>query len=573
MREQTDVYQLYQDGLDYKNTIGYFTKCDLHWSFYNSQQWRGIAAKDLPKVTLNTIKQTIDYKVASIMSQNIAIVYSADNLNEIQGDYDTPEDIEKADKLKSYTELLTNIVKKKWEKEKMIKKTREALLNGGVTGDLCFYTYWNPNKNTNQLEQGDFCTDVIDGGNVFFANPNTIDVQNQDWIILAGRDSVKNLRKEAEEAGMSKDEVEMITGDEDNEYQTGTYGKIEMNNHRSEGKATYIIKFWKENGTVMWSKSTRYADIRKAVDMGIKRYPVDYANWGTVKNSMHGMSDAEGLIDNQISINQLHALTILWMRNNAFGKTLYDKTRIQAWSNSVTAAIGVEGDLTGAVQQLQAGNFNQAIVNYASLLMQLTKDVSGANDSALGQVDPKNTSAIAVSIKQSSIPLENIQANVYQLTEDWALTAGEFIMSKYNKRKVQIDVDGKNMMVDYEKPQEDIMLNVRVDVGPSSYFSETAGQQTLDNLFMQGKITDIQYYERMKKFNIIPDVEGLIEDIKEAQEAQKAQMQQQAQQQAEPDVNAIVSQMSPEIRARFEQLPQEQQQAFIQEFMKSQNMQ
>lgn len=551
--EFTDTYQEYQDGLDYKNKISYFAKSDLHWSFYNSQHWRGINAKDLPKITLNITKQSPDYKVAAIMSQNISINYGAENYE------DEPEDameVEKNTNIKDYTEMLTQIVKMKWEKDKMTPKLREALLNGAVTGDMCFYVYWNPNIETGQLEKGDFCTDVVDGANVFFSNPNVKDVESQDWIILSGRDTVKNLKREAKAAGMPQEEVDKISGDSDYEYQPGKYGKIEMNYQRSEGKATYLIKFWKENGTVMWSKCTRYTEVRKATDLGVRKYPIAYNNWGTIKNSMHGMSDVEGLIDNQISINQLHALVVEFMRKNAFGKTFIDRTKVSGYSNSVSGYIEVDGDLSQAVWQSQPGIFNQAIVNYAQILMQTTKDINGVNDTALGQVDPKNTSAIAVSIKQSSIPLENVQANVYQMVEDWAAIAGEFIMSKYNDRKVQIKEKSAYKLVNYKKPKEDVLLNVRIDVGPSTYFNEIAGQQSLDNLFQMGKITDLQYYERMKKFNIIPDVDGLIEDIKKQQENGMAGAAQQ-----------IISQMSPQELQQFEMLPPEQQQAYLQQIM------
>ena len=165
------------------------------------------------------------------------------------------------------------------------------------------------------------------------------------------------------------------------------------------------------------------------------------------------------------------------------------------------------------------------------MLMQTTKDVMGANDSALGNVDPKNTSAIAVTVKQSSIPLENIQSNLYQLIEEWAMICAKFVMAKYNDRAIPVDVEGKTVMVQYDKPESEILMSVQIDVGPSSYWSEIAGKDTLDNLFAMGKITDVQYYERMKKLNIIPDIQGLIEDAKKLAEEQKqiAMMQQQMQ--------------------------------------------
>lgn len=559
MRESTDVFKLYQDGIDYNTRTNFYSKVDLHWDFYNAKQWRGIKSEGLPKVQVNICRQSVDYKVASIMSQNIAISYDAENVTEYEGD----EEYQKQENQRMFASMITDVVKLKWEKLKMNKKIRQALMDGAIAGDMCLYSYWDATKETGQLEKGDVETMVIDSTNVFFADANTPDVSRQEWIIISGRDSVLNLKAEAKKNKISQDDIDAITGDDDTEYQAGSSGKIEMDG--GDGKCTYLIKFWKDGGTVKWCKKTKFATIVKEQDLGIKDYPINFVNWSIVKGSMHGMSDIEGIIDNQISINQMHAMIVTWMRRNAFGKTVYDSTRLTSWSNSVTAAIPVQGDVSGVVQQLQGGNFNQAIATYTQMLTSATKDVNGVNDAALGQVNPTNTSAIIATVKQASIPLENVQANVYQLVEDWALTIAQLIVAKYNKRNVQrrAKINGQDVVVmtQYEKPSENLLLNVRIDVGPSSYFSEVAGQQTLDNLYMNGKIDDIQYFERMKKFNVIPDVEGIIEDKKMLLE--QAQAQQQQAQEAMP-------QMSPEMQAQFNSLPQEQQDALLQQFLATQ---
>jgi hypothetical protein len=68
---------------------------------------------------------------------------------------------------------------------------------------------------------------------------------------------------------------------------------------------------------------------------------------------------------------------------------------------------------------------------------------------------------------------------------------------------------------------------IKIDVGPSSYWSEMASVETLSNLFKEGKITDIQYFERLPE-GYITDKQGIIDDIKAMmeQQAQMAQAQQ-----------------------------------------------
>ena len=54
-----------------------------------------------------------------------------------------------------------------------------------------------------------------------------------------------------------------------------------------------------------------------------------------------------------------------------------------------------------------------------------------------------------------------------------------------------------------------IPCSVELDVGASSYWSEIASMQTLDNLLMQGKISTVEYLKRLPAGQIT-DRESLI---------------------------------------------------------------
>lgn len=515
-KDMTDDFKKYIQGIDYKTRLDYFVKSNLFWAFYNGDQWRGINTKGRAKITHNICKVAIDYKVANIMSRKVGINYRAENIADEPDETDVVSQEKKA-----FAEFMTNTVKLRWEKDKMDSLIREMLTDGGVVGDMCLYVYWDKNKETGQPEKGDYCTSITDASNVIFGNPNTPKVKGQPWIILSGRDTVKNLKAEAKANGAKIEEIESISGDNDTEYQVGEYGRIEMDTNDDDAKCSYVIKFWMVKDSVHWSKKTKFCTIVPDMDMGIKEYPVAYANWRTVKNSMHGMGELRGMIDNQIAINQMDSLIVEWMRRNAFGKTVYDRTRIANWTNDVATAIPADGDVTGIVYQLQAGNFNEAIVSFSNMLMQKTKDNMGINDTVLGNTNPDNMGAIIATTKQSAIPLENVQANLYQLVEDWAGIVAEFVQANYNQRQVPYDQDGKQVIGQYQKPEGEMMLSVSVDVGPSSYYNELVGQQALDNLFNTDKITPAQYFARVKEFNIIPDCEGLEKDAIEAEEMAK----------------------------------------------------
>jgi hypothetical protein len=74
---------------------------------------------------------------------------------------------------------------------------------------------------------------------------------------------------------------------------------------------------------------------------------------------------------------------------------------------------------------------------------------------------------------------------------------------------------------DFGKELNDLPMVIKLDVGASSYWSEIAAMQTLDNLLMQKQITILDYLERVPS-GYIPKKQELIDALKEAQAAQAA---------------------------------------------------
>lgn len=528
--ENTKEWDQYESGQEYNTKLNYYSKTDLNWRFYNDKQWVGIKDNGLPKYTFNICKSAINYFIAFVCSQKVKMQYSAENIPDETQD---PQEMQ----TKDFTKLMSNMAELKWEKDKMDSKLRKLMLDGAVSGDFAAHVYWDSKKETGQNEKGDFETEIVDGVNVMFGNPNNPIVEKQPYILVTGRELVETLKNEAKENGAPQELIDSIQPDDDNSHQAGQLGKIELEVKDGTGKCNYIIKYWKDfKGEVFWNKSTKSCPIRKDVSLGVKKYPVAWGNWESMKNSYHGNSAIEGIIDNQIGINQLFAMVAYWMRMSAFGKVVYDKSRISAWSNKIGQAIGSDGSPTDIVYQLQAGNFNQAIITIIDMAIKYTKEFIGANDTLLGQVNPEQASGTAIisTAKQASMPLGNIQGARDQFVEDLGLIWGEFFLKKYKSRKVSYKQDSKIMTGQYNTDgMESILLNCSVDVGPSSYWSEIAGLQALDNLLKSKEINKLQYFERVAKMNIIPDCQGLIKDAQAEMDmmAQQAQQQQAMQQQ------------------------------------------
>ena len=138
-------------------------------------------------------------------------------------------------------------------------------------------------------------------------------------------------------------------------------------------------------------------------------------------------------------------------------------------------------------------------MQFMQWFMQTTKDMAGANESALGEANPTNTSAIIVNSKNAVVPLSSIKRRFYQYVEDIGLIWLDFFTSKYIDypvRNLTIQREGKTVIEQIDTSLlKDIKLRLKIDVGPSNMWSEAAEIQTLDNLLQQQMISFIEYLE------------------------------------------------------------------------------
>lgn len=574
----TEDFKLYEKGLDYNRKLrpDYYKTIDTNEAFYAGDQWRGVKANGLSTPVFNIFKQIIDHKIAMILSQKVTMKFTVEN---VADDTEDPNEQEMQKKV----EMLNHKCEEKWEKDKLDTMLRDLLLDGANTGDYCVYVYWDKNKDTKQsygitVDEitgetipvpiiGDFVNEIVDGSNVMFGNPNDRRVESQPYILIAGRDLVSKLREEARANGIPEEEVQKIVGDNEYNEQPGDRGKIELDYEGGEGKCNYIIKLWKQDGVIHHRKSTKYAMIYKDVATKQKRYPVAWGNWQRRKNSYHGQAEGTGIVDNQIAINQLYAMIIYYLKLTAYGKVIYDSTRIAAWDNRIGAAIPVAGDITNAVMQLQPGQLNQMVVAFAENIIKTTKDLSGANEAALGNINPENASGKSIIATQqaSAIPLDNIKENLYQFVEDLGLIWADFIQAYYEvPRKISYTEKGVTKVGEINgQDYTDIPLSLKIDVGPSNYWSEITSVQTLDNLLANNRITFLQYLERIPD-GYITDKQGLIDYLKE-QEAQQAM---QANQNAQYEQMAQwLDGQPPEVQARIKSLPPQQMEQEVMRMM------
>ena len=348
MKEITNkAWRQYEAGKSHKRRIGLYETVRRNEAFYRGEQWTGGEGGNLPKPVFNMIKRVMDYLVCSVASADLSVRFTDENMPFI-GEEDKKT-------VSSLLSTLTSNAAYRWESCGMDAKLTAILTDAAISGDGAFYCYWDADARGTGEYGGDIVTDVIDAVNLFPADVNKADIQSQEYLIISGRSSVASLRAEAERSGVNEDDYMKIVRDDDLDNQSGALGRYELEGE-DEAKATFIIKFWREDGRVCFEKSTKECVIRRA-RTDCRLYPVAYFNWSPAKNSFHGVSPVTSMIPNQRFVNRAYAMAMKHMTDTAFSKVIYDKSKIPEWSNEVGEAIAAMGggNISDAVSVVGTG--------------------------------------------------------------------------------------------------------------------------------------------------------------------------------------------------------------------------
>jgi hypothetical protein len=517
----SQVQAEYKDGLSYKKQQGYLD----HWSTYErfraGDQWPKATdrTKDLPRPVFNVIDQIQAHKVSSVMNENIKMVFSAmetaPQTDPTTGQPTEDPEIQAAD-------LFTRYADASWERIKQDDLNEEALDSASNTGTCIWHYYWDASKfGGNKLKWvGEMEGEIIDPVNFFPSNPQQRDVQKQQYIIITHRDDVKHIQEEAKNNGVSQELVALITPDKDTQDQAYDMAKDEIT---SSKKATIITKYWRENGYIYFLKVCGNVVVKSKTNTNRKLYPLEVMQWKRRKKSIFGVGDTEGLIPNQKSINFLIAMQILSVQNTGWPKMLIKREFIRQNPTNVPGEILVDSGPPGSwnAQYMVPGMISQAASGLVESILQYTKEVSGANESAMGEQVSAQLNAAAISLlqKQSGIPIESIRRRFYQSMENIARIWEEFFKVNYNTTRM-VTVKDENQdpyTTQFNGSQfQDTQMELKIDIGPATGYSETMVMNTLDKFYDKGDI-DISMYLKYVPANVAPFKERMLKDIQENQ--------------------------------------------------------
>jgi len=587
------VQQQYKDGLSYKKQQGYLDNWAQYERFRGGDQWPRTTnrTKDLPRPVFNVIEQIQSHKVSSVMNENIKMVFTATESEENEPEFQTAD-------------TFTRFADATWERLKQNELNEESLDSSSNIGTGIWHYYWDNSKMGGKKLAyiGELCGEVIDAVNFFPGNPQQRLVQKQPYIIITHRDEVDNVRREAEENKLSPELIALIKPDSDTEDQAYDMAKDEITGSK---KITVLTKYYKKNDLIHFTKVAGNVVIKQETNTNMKLYPIEVMQWKRRKKSIFGIGDTEGLIPNQKSINFLIAMQILSVQNTGWPRMLLKKEFIRQNPSNTPGEILVDGSPPGqwGAQYMQPGNISGHAQALVDSIMTYTKEVSGANESAMGEQisSDLNASAIMMLQKAAGIPIESIKRRFYQSMEGVGRIWLEFWKVYYNTDRaitIKDDEEEEYTTVLNGSKFADVEMDLKIDIGPSSSYSETLMMSSLDKLFDMQQIT-LEDYLQFAPRNVIPFKDRLLKKVQERQEQQAVmqqeqqmmqqeqtmmqqqqeqqamgeqqmmQQQQEAQTQAEEEANKphpfdqILSQMAQHEQQAFKKLPPQEQQAIM----------
>ena len=529
--KETEVWALYEKGRNYHRMTNIYTDTDRNYRMYNGNQWHGAKLGDVEPVQKNFIKPIVKYKVGVIHDNLYAINYSSQN-------FENKEFRQQAEKI---CEMLNKKAARIWEKDKLDFKGRRITKDAAINDEGIIYVNYDLDKQVPVNE-------IIKKNDVYYGNENDDDIQLQPYILIRKRMPVVNAMEMARAEGLSEEKLLFIIGDNDTFEESGEAAKQEVDN-----MVTVITKMWKEKGTVHFSMSTRWVDIKKDKDSGLTYYPVAHFLWEEKEGSARGEGEVRFLIPNQIEVNRTEVRRVLTVKYQAYPQKVVNTDKIANPSaiNRVGGVIKTKGnatvdDVAKVISTLPPAQMSPDVKQLQEDLIQVTRDLAGAGDIATGQVNPEDASGRAIlAVQQASQSPMTEQTESYKnFIEDLAKIWLDMIIV-YSQDGIKLEEEvtdpqtGQPMIELVEVPQtalQELQATVKVDITPKGAFDKYAQEQSIENMFQAGmfsaeKLPELKTYVKLLDDDSVMPKQKLEDGIKIIEEEQQkiAMMNAQAQ--------------------------------------------
>ena len=507
------IYKEYLSGVDFKEALGtkgLYEQSKINERFYVGDQWYGAnCGNDRPLVRYNVIKRIGDYKISQIISSPVSVKFSAggfaaankkskesmERIKLLKGGegFKGQVNADELDLLMPVLEDYRNTVSHRVALDSLLVS---ALKKAFISGTGIIYTYWD--KEVNSQYFGDINCEVLDIGNVYFADPYCTNIQNQPYIIIASErdaESLKNELGEKNSRGLKADK---------------------------NGRVLVLTKFYKSIGangksTVRCVKVTENTIIREDFDTLLTRYPLAAISWDEKEGVVYGESEITYLIPNQIAINRMITANVWSAMTMGMPMMVVNGDTVNADITNdpgqIIKVYGTNEDVSGAVKYVTPPDFCSNLSGSVNELITNTLTQSGANEVALGDSRADNAAALATMLNAATLPLQLLKDKYYRFLGELSLIWVDFWFTHYGNRSLKIEDESGIWYMPFDAGRyADIVCSAKVkaeEIGGEE-ISETVN--TLTMLYEKGILNKQQLIKRLPS-GILSDKEEILEEL------------------------------------------------------------
>lgn len=491
--KETETWELYQKGLDYLRQHNVFTETDMNYRFYNGNQWEGAKLDGIEMAQYNFIETIVNYKVSSINQNLWAMNFSSEN-------FETKEFRKTAEKV---CKMLNKKSAKVWEKDQMDYKIRGISDDAAINDEGIIYVDFNQ-------ETQDPVNEIINKNNVQYGNEQSSDIQSQPYIVISQRLPISTIKEMGRQRDVSEFKLRYIFPDDLSKEEAGDEAKIEK-----DEMCTLVTKMWKENGTVKYSKATRYVDLIENEDTSLTLYPVAHFIWKEKKGWSRGEGEVRTLIPNQIELNKTLARVLLSTKNCAYPQKIanLDKISNPKAINQVGGIIKVQGgatvdDVRNIFSYVQPTQMSTDVSKLMNDLIGITRELKNSSEIATGGINPEQASGKAIlAVQQASQqPLVKQLTGLKRFIEDlariWLDMWTIYTPEGMTLEDETTDAEGETYTELVQIPAsvlENLQGTVKVDITPKGAFDRYARELSLENYLKAGffnaqRVSELKYY-------------------------------------------------------------------------------
>lgn len=333
--------------------------------------------------------------------------------------------MDKSEATAALAKALTEYAGKQWERSKMDTVSWEIIKRGSIAGDCYLYAYVENPPDSVTGGEPTIKHRIINNTSIYFADEQNPNVDEQEYIIISERLPVSQVRKIAKQYKVEG--VENITSDEETDTQLCEKKESEVKG--GLGKCTSLLFMRKTDKGIEFCRSVKSVIYQPATTISLDAYPVAPLRWETRVGSARGISGVEGMIANQIMVNETLWRTGKTIQELAYPKIAYDADKVLKPSEitNVGATIAIQNmganPVSNLIDYLEPPQISSIATTFAKDLADDTQKLEGAGDAATGQVNPENASgeAIKAARDQAAIPLNEPTQNYKQFVEDFSL--------------------------------------------------------------------------------------------------------------------------------------------------------